>query len=37
MKYPGTMKLEARQGYGVKWCQEALGIKPEDIEVINIG
>lgn len=36
MKYAGTMKLETRQGYGVQWCQEALGLKSEDIEVIAL-
>jgi hypothetical protein len=36
MKYAGTMKLEARQGYGVQWCQEVLGLRSEDIEVISI-
>lgn len=33
MKYAGTLKLE----YGVQWCQEALGVKEGDIEVIKIG
>ena len=36
MKYPGAMKLSARQGYGVQWCQEALGLKLEDIETIRV-
>lgn len=29
LKYPTSLRLEARQGYGVTWCRKVLKIEPE--------
>jgi hypothetical protein len=31
MKYPVTMVIEARKGYGTDWCEKMFGITPRII------
>ena len=31
MMYAPTLKMMARSGYGVEWCEKVLGITPEVI------
>ncbi len=33
--FPAILKIETAQGHGLSWCQEALGIAPEYVKIIE--